>query len=140
MPVVRTSTLGTGEIERVSSPISKNNNHIDNHHHNHDEENESFVVRNFRAVTFGWLASDNTSTSTSISTSTSTTITKIATISSEEEEEEYDATTDLAYHDRSEREGSELVHQALTPEERNAMPDAFMSLRHYRAEKVCTVY
>ena len=48
----------------------------------------------------------------------------------------YDSTTDLAYHDSSEREGAELIRRALTPEEESAMPDNFMPLRHYRAEKV----
>lgn len=146
-----------------SSPISKNDDHHHRHHHRdeHESESESFVVRNFRTFTSALLhhhhhpsasASDNTTTTTTTKTSTITENDTIAgtrntdsksnsnnntstSTSSEAEEVEYDATTDLAYHDPSEREGSELVHQALEPEERNAMPDAFMPLRHYRAEK-----
>ena len=144
-----------------SSPITtKNDDHHDHYRHDeHESESESFVVRNFRTFTSALLhhhhhpsasASDNTTTTKTSTITENDTIagtrntdsksnsnnnTSTST-SSEAEEVEYDATTDLAYHDPSEREGSELVHQALEPEERNAMPDAFMPLRHYRAEKV----
>jgi len=132
MSVRTIRTIGTGEIERVAIVDSTSN-----------KDDSCFVVRNFRAATSKLLHHNDPSPS---KTKTATVIEHgILAIRTDSncslseggigEEMVYDLTTDLAYHDSSEREGAELVHRALTDEEQKAMPDAFMPLRHYRAEK-----
>ena len=145
-------SLGTGTMERMSSTI---NDHDD---HDHDNgQHESFVVR-FRDFTSSWRQHPSTTTTaTAIATATATTahskaLTTLSTtsssgsdsISDDEDEKEddgnivFDTTTDLSYHNVLEQEGSKLILQALTPNEQSAIPDEFMPLRHYRAEKVRT--
>jgi len=145
-------SIGTGEV--VPSQDPKNTDTSENI--DGDEPSPSFVVRNFRGFTSKWLKyHHDTSTKNAEAdavtkpNTNSKSITKQDTFVSsstdsnysgserggEETEHDYDTTIDLAYHNISEREGAELVHQALTPEEQSAMPDTFMPLRHYRAEK-----
>ena len=144
-------SLGTGTMERMSSTI---NDH-DDHDHDHDNgQHESFVVR-FRDFTSSWRQHPSTTTATATATSAhSKTLTTLSTTSSsdsdsigdDEDEDEkeddgnivFDTTTDLSYHNVLEQEGSKLILQALTPNEQSAIPDEFMPLRHYRAEKVRT--
>jgi len=109
-----------------------------------------FVVRNFKAFTSKWrLHSSSSPTEATAAKMEEATVAEHDTLavrtdsnsilsevgSVKKEEVVYDSTRDLAYHNSSEREGAKLVYRALTPEERSAMPDAFMPLRHYRAEK-----
>lgn len=140
-------SLGTGTMERMSSTI---NDH-DDHDHDHDNgQHESFVVR-FRAFTSTWRQHPSTTTATATSAHSKTLTTLSTTsgsdsdsISDDEDEKEddgnivFDTTTDLSYHNVLEQEGSKLILQALTPNEQSAIPDEFMPLRHYRAEKVRT--
>ena len=137
-------SLGTGEMEKVTTPTSADpSSPVANAE---CDDVSSFVVRNFRALTSKWLQPQDTVSSSS-SSETMEEGTKEAAIAEQdshsslseketEEKVEYDLTTDLSYHDSSEKEGADLVCKALTPEEQSAMPDAFMPLRHYRAEKV----
>jgi hypothetical protein len=144
-------SIGTGEIERVSTAESCSPMASKSDQNSSEAENEEcplFVVRNFQALTSNFLHW-NVPTSSS-STETTATDTKEAIVAEDdaiavrtdsnsslsEGEIVFDLTTDLAYHNSSEREGADLVHRALTPEEQSAMPDVFMPLRHYRAEKV----
>mmetsp|Transcript_29195 Transcript_29195/g.79011 ORF Transcript_29195/g.79011 Transcript_29195/m.79011 type:complete len:400 (-) Transcript_29195:328-1527(-) len=139
-------SLGTGEI--APSPDCRNGT-------DQQTDESSFVVRNFRGLRSKWVhcehdernknGNDPCSTgkpasSGAKSLSKQDTFVSSTTDSDREETEEetghdYDTTTDLAYHNASEKEGAELVRRALTPEEESAMPDEFMPLRHYRAEK-----
>lgn len=149
-------SIGTGEI--APSPDPKNTNTSENS--DGDEPPSSFVVRNFRGFTSKWLqyhhdttnaeteadadAVTKSNTNTKLFAKQDTFVSSSSTDSNysggerggEETEHEYDTTSDLAYHNFSERKGTELVNQALTPEEQSAIPDTFMPLRHYRAEKV----
>mmetsp|Transcript_42707 Transcript_42707/g.48518 ORF Transcript_42707/g.48518 Transcript_42707/m.48518 type:complete len:396 (-) Transcript_42707:17-1204(-) len=103
-------SLGTGIIER--SPLKSNSAipYIDNVHNDRDNHN---VVR---------LRQNNNPSTTSVSSSSSS-------ISV------FDTTTDLSYHDRLEQEKSESILNSLTQDEQSSIPDKFMPLRHYRAEK-----
>ena len=138
---VSVRTLGTGEIGKIQSNGAGSCSPApENCSSNHDDGHESFVVINF-------LASSPllTTTSDEKNVAKSRTIVKqdthtISSSSSNDDEEDdegivFDETTDLAYHNRSEREGSDQIYRALSAEERSAMPDEFMPLRHYRAEK-----
>jgi hypothetical protein len=130
----------------MSSKASTINDHDD---HDHDNgQHESFVVR-FRDFTSSWRQQPSTTTTTA-TTANSETLTALSTtsssgsISDDEDEKEddgnigFDTTTDLSYHNVLEQEGSKIILQALTPNEQSAIPDEFMPLRHYRAEKVRT--
>jgi hypothetical protein len=146
-------SLGTGTMERMSSKAS--NSAIlstINDHDGHDHDNgqhESFVVR-FRDFTSSWRQDPSTTTTTTATTANAKTLKALSTtsssgsISDDEDEKEddgniiFDTTTDLSYHNVLELEGSKLILQALTPNEQSAIPDEFMPLRHYRAEKVRT--
>jgi len=130
-------SIGIGEIERVStadlsSPAA-------NHVVVGNEEESSFVVRNFRALKSKWLHHDKPVDEKGLIENDTIAIRTDSSSMSEGASEDtvpYDLTTDLAYHNSSEREGADLIYRALTPEEQSAMPDSFMPLRHYRAEKV----
>ena len=47
---------------------------------------------------------------------------------------------DFDYADADELEGSNEIIASLTKEEQESFPDEFMALRHYRAEKVGTLW
>lgn len=134
-------SIGTGEI--APSPVAKSGITC----FAENEEDSFFVVRSFKSIASKWLKCDATASPKEITAAE----TKKATaendtvanrtdsnvsLSEEEEEIVYDLTTDMAYHNSTELEGAEEVRKALTPDEETSMPDAFMPLRHYRAEKV----
>ena len=146
-------SLGTGRIERRISSHSNKENVLSDH-------DQSFVVV-FRAITSAWCdrsSSSSTMTTTTIETTKAsntnnakTLTTLLSTVSSsgggetststsckdDSAKDAFDMTTDVAYHNRSEQEGSQTILQQLTADELTYMPDEFMPLRHYRAEKVC---
>ena len=110
------------------------------------------MVRNFKVLASKWLKCEApespkdiqavvekqespTTENTSVANRTDSNV-SMSEEEPESEEVAYDLTTDMAYHNSTEVEGAELVRKALTPEEESSMPDAFMPLRHYRAEKV----
>jgi hypothetical protein len=150
-------SLGTGTMERMPSKASNSTAILStiNDHDDHDHDNgqhESFVMR-FRAFSSSWRQHPSTTTTTTTTTTNAKTLTALSTTSSsgsssdddEDEKEDdgnivFDTTTDLAYHCCAEQEGSKLILQALTPNEKSAIPDEFMPLRHYRAEKVRSIY
>jgi hypothetical protein len=148
-------SLGTGTMERMPSKASNSTAILStiNDHDDHDHDNgqhESFVVR-FRAFSSSWRqhpSTTTTTTTTNAKTLTALTTTSSSGSSSDDDEDEkeddgnivFDTTTDLAYHCCAEQEGSKLILQALTPNEKSAIPDEFMPLRHYRAEKVRSIY
>jgi len=136
-------SMGTGEI--VPSPVAKNGVTC------FVENDDFFVVRNFKVLASKWLKCEApespkdiqavvekqespTTENTSVANRTDSNV-SMSEEEPESEEVAYDLTTDMAYHNSTEVEGAELVRKALTPEEESSMPDAFMPLRHYRAEK-----
>lgn len=145
-------SIGAGEIKRVSSsPLAKGGATC-------NEGDCFFIVRNFNAFASMLMHYNNGNNNPTLSSSSSATAseTKEDTVTEDDipvvhidsnsslsdggvgEDDGkvvYDSTTDLAYHDSSEREGAELIRRALTSEEDSALPDIFMPLRHYRAEK-----
>ena len=138
-------SIGTGEI--VPSP---KNGPTNEYFVATDGDDSFFVVQGFKALASKWLIckvpgpSNETKsleitkekTSTEYDTIANRTDSNSSLSEREDDKVTYDLTTDLAYHNISEREGADLIHTALTPQEQSAMPDAFMPLRHYRAEKV----
>ena len=139
-------SIGTGEIAPSPTESKKEDTS------SNDSSAKPFVVRNFRGFTSDWLhvnknntkygtAKENTKTLTKQRTGSTDSNSSESELEGEETdksnfEASYDTTTDLSYHNASEQEGAKLVHQALTADEQSRMPDAYMPLRHYRAEKV----
>lgn len=144
-------SIGSGEIKRVSSSSFGKIDGACN------EGDCFFIVRNFNAFTSMFMhynSSKNGTVSSSFPT-TSIETKEEATmqgdspslhtgsnssisdtlVGEDEIKVVYDSTTDLAYHNSSEKDGAKLIRLALTPKEESAMPDMFMPLRHYRAEK-----
>ena len=127
-------SIGTGEI--APSPVAKN---TDRAFFAEKETDDSyFVVKGFKSMASKWLNYETPETTNAAqemeSRTNSSSISSSSSLS--DDEVQFDLTTDLAYHNSAEREGAELVRKALTPEEQSAMPDDFMPLRHFRAEKV----
>mmetsp|Transcript_720 Transcript_720/g.1320 ORF Transcript_720/g.1320 Transcript_720/m.1320 type:complete len:345 (+) Transcript_720:128-1162(+) len=108
---VSVQTLATGEIEKDHS------------------------ASGFRLKAFAWGSSKHHSTITAA------TVDEDNDNSSQENEDDnhaeviLDTSTDLAYHSKDEHAGCRRIIKSLTEEEVQSMPDAFMPLRHYRAEK-----
>lgn len=132
-------SLGTGIIE--TRPLKSNSTfpYTDSVHDDHDNHNgheSSFVVR---------LRHNPSTTTTKVNTKILTALSTISVSSgsssnsrnSNSSSSVFDTTTDLSYHNRSEQEKSESILNSLTQDEQSSIPDKFMTLRHYRAEKVC---
>lgn len=126
-------SIGTGEI--APSP-TKNTGQAGSAETETDDS--YYIVKGFKSMASKWLKYDAPETTNAKDSANETNSSSLSSNSSlsENEEVKFDLTTDLAYHNSSELEGAELVRKALTPEEQSAMPDDFMPLRHYRAEKV----
>lgn len=125
-------SIGTGEI--APSPTKKPGQVVET-----ETDDSYYIVKGFKSMASKWLNYETTNAETSANETNSSSLSSNSSLS-ENEEVKFDLTTDLAYHNSAELEGAELVRKALSPEEESAMPDDFMPLRHYRAEKVSSLF
>lgn len=128
-------SIGTGEI--APSPVAKNTQRT--FFAETETDDSYFVVKGFKSMASKWLnyeTPETTNAAQEMESRTNSSSISSSSSSLSDDEVRFDLTTDLAFHNSAEREGAELVRKALTPEELSAMPDDFMPLRHYRAEKV----